>query len=33
VDDAEAEILGVAAGERTRDEFLTWVERHIVPLP
>jgi death-on-curing protein len=32
VDDAEAEILAVASGERTRHEFLTWVEQRIVPL-
>ena len=32
VDDAEAEILAVAAGERKRDEFLMWIERHVVPL-
>jgi death-on-curing protein len=32
VDDAEAEILALAAGERRREEFLTWVEAHVVPL-
>jgi death-on-curing protein len=33
VDDAEAEILAVAAGERKRDELLSWIERRVVPLP
>ena len=33
VDDAEAEILAVAAGERKRDEFLSWIERRVVQLP
>ena len=32
VDDAEAEILAVAAGNRTREEFLRWVETRIRPL-
>lgn len=32
VDDAEAEILAVAAGERRREAFLSWLERHVVPL-
>lgn len=30
IDDAEAEILGVAAGERTRQEFEGWVRDHAV---
>ena len=30
VDEAEAEILAVAAGERTREEFCDWVEAHLV---
>jgi death-on-curing protein len=32
VAEAEAEILAVAAGERRREDFLSWVERHVVPL-
>jgi death-on-curing protein len=32
VDDAEAEILAVAAGTRPRDDFLKWIERHVAPL-
>ena len=32
VDDAEAEILAVAAGQRTRDEFQAWIEKHVRPL-
>ena len=31
VDDAEAEILAVAAGKRQHHEFLTWIERHVAP--
>ena len=31
VDDAELEVLAVAAGERTRAAFQTWVEGHVVP--
>lgn len=30
VNDAEAEILAVAAGERTREDFQAWVERHVL---
>lgn len=30
VDEGEKAILAVAAGERTRDEFLTWVRTHAV---
>ena len=30
VDVAEAEILAVAAGQRTREEFEVWVEKHLV---
>ena len=29
IDDAEAEILAVAAGQRTRDEFQAWIEKHV----
>lgn len=32
VDSAEAEILALAAGERRREEFLRWVQEHVVPL-
>ena len=32
VDDAEAEILAVAAGQRTREDLQRWVESHAVPL-
>ncbi len=32
IDDAEAEILAVAAGQRTRDEFQAWIEEHVRPL-
>jgi death-on-curing protein len=32
VDDAEREILGVAAGQRTREELEEWLARCIVPL-
>ncbi len=31
IDDAEAEILAVAAGQRTRDEFQAWIEKHVRP--
>jgi len=31
-DDAESEVLAVAAGERSRDEFLDWVRAHVVKL-
>lgn len=30
VDEAEAEILAVAAGERTREEFRDWIQAHLV---
>ena len=29
VDDAEAEILAVAAGQRNRDQFQQWIEEHL----
>ena len=32
IDDAEAEILTVAGGQRTRDEFQAWIEKHVRPL-
>lgn len=32
VDEAEAEILAVAAGRRTREEFRKWVEKHVRPI-
>ena len=32
IDDAEAEILAVAAGQRTRDEFQAWIEKRVRPL-
>lgn len=32
VDEAEAEILAVAAGRRTREEFQEWVEKHVRPI-
>lgn len=31
VDDAEATIVAVASGKVGRDEFLSWVRRHVVP--
>ena len=31
VDDAEVEVLAVAAGERKREEFEIWVRTHLVP--
>jgi death on curing protein len=33
IDDAEAPILALAAGERRREQLLVWVESHVVPLP
>jgi death-on-curing protein len=30
IDDAEHEVLAVAAGERTREEFQSWVEERLV---
>ena len=30
IDDAEHEVLAVAAGERTREEFQSWVEERVV---
>ena len=32
VDESEAEILAVAAGQRTREQFQLWVEQHLKPL-
>ena len=32
IDEAEVEILALAAGERSREDFLSWVESHVVPL-
>jgi death on curing protein len=32
VNDAESEILALASGQRRREEFLRWVESHVVPL-
>jgi death on curing protein len=32
VDDSESEVLAVASGVRTREEFQAWVEEHVVPL-
>jgi len=31
VDDSEAEVLAVADGSHTREQFQTWLERHLVP--
>jgi death-on-curing protein len=31
VDDSEAEILAVAAGSHTREQWQNWLERHLVP--
>jgi death-on-curing protein len=31
VDESEAEILAVASGAQTREEFQQWLEEHIVP--
>ena len=33
VDNAEAEILAVASGLRTREDLQRWVETHLQPLP
>lgn len=33
VDEAEAEILAVAAGDRSREEFTSWVSEHVRRLP
>ena len=33
VDEAESEILAVAAGQRTREQFQEWVRTHLVGLP
>ena len=32
VDDAETEILAVAAGQRNREDLQRWIESHLVPL-
>lgn len=32
VDEAEAEILAVASGERTREEFESWVQAHLLDI-
>ena len=32
VEDAEAEILAVAAGQRTREQLTDWVKAHLKPL-
>jgi death-on-curing protein len=32
IDAAEREILAVAAGERTREQFQEWIERHLTPI-
>lgn len=32
IDEAEAEIVALAAGQRRRDDFSLWVEQHVVPL-
>src|SRR3954471_8351855 len=32
IDSAEGEILALAAGKLRREDFLGWVERHVVPL-
>jgi death-on-curing protein len=32
IDDAERAILGVAAGEWTREQFVSWVRNHLVSL-
>lgn len=32
VDETEAEILAVAAGQRSREEFRAWIEAHMVRL-
>lgn len=31
IDDAERTILGVAAGDIGREEFVEWVRAHVVP--
>lgn len=31
IDDAESEVLAVAAGKRTREQFQAWIEAHVVP--
>ena len=32
VDEAEGEILAVAAGQRTREKFQEWIEEHVQPI-
>ena len=32
VDESEAEILAVASGSRTRDDFQEWLEEHLIPI-
>jgi len=32
VDGSESEVLAVASGARTREEFQAWVEGHVIPL-
>ena len=32
IDDAEAEILAVASGSRTREQLEEWISKHLVPL-
>ena len=32
VDDGESEILAVAAGQRSREQFQEWIEQHLRPL-
>ena len=32
IDDAEAEILAVASGSRTRQQLEEWINKHLVPL-
>jgi prophage maintenance system killer protein len=31
VDNSEAEVLAVAVGSHTREQFQNWLERHVVP--
>lgn len=33
VDEAETMVLGVAGGQRSRDDLVTWIRQRIVPRP
>jgi len=33
VDEAEQVVLGIAAGQRSRQSFVDWIRKHVKPLP